>query len=198
LARYIHLNPVRARLVDSPQRWPWSSLASYLDLSQHPWLYTHDILAYFGKRPRHNLLSFLSQAPDVDANAIYRPESFPLLGDAQFVRRAAAPVPLRRKVTRSFPGRRLQLSTIAQACAEHAHLSVRLLETPHKGSAALYQLRQLITFAATHYFYYSSSQLARFFNISPSSVSRMNYAFRAKIREKPSIEKQLFQSLINK
>jgi REP element-mobilizing transposase RayT len=40
LVRYIHLNPVRAHLVDSPQQWRWSSLASYLHPGQHPWLYT--------------------------------------------------------------------------------------------------------------------------------------------------------------
>ena len=30
-ARYVALNPVRARLVQRPQDWPWSSLRAYLD-----------------------------------------------------------------------------------------------------------------------------------------------------------------------
>jgi REP element-mobilizing transposase RayT len=30
LVRYLHLNPVRARLVALPQDWPWSSMAAYL------------------------------------------------------------------------------------------------------------------------------------------------------------------------
>jgi hypothetical protein len=38
----------------------------------------------------------------------------------------------------------------------------------------------------------------RFFHIAPSSVSRMNFAFCEKIRKQPTIEKQLFQSLVNK
>jgi hypothetical protein len=140
LVRYIHLNPVRAHLVDSPQQWRWCSLASYLHPSQHPWLYTKDVLAHFGQRPRHHLLAFLSQAPAVDPAAIYRPESFPLLGDAEFVKLATAPVPLRRQVTRSFPGPRFQLPKIARVCADQSHLPVSLLETPHKGSAAFASL----------------------------------------------------------
>jgi REP element-mobilizing transposase RayT len=196
LVRYIHLNPVRAHLVESPQQWRWCSLASYLHPSQHPWLYTKDVLAHFGQRPRHHLLAFLSQAPAVDPAAIYRPESFPLLGDAEFVKLATAPVPLRRQVTRSFPGPRFQLPKIARVCADQSHLPVSLSETPHKGSAALHRLRQMITFAATHYFYYSTSRLAQFFHVAPSSISRMNYAFCVKIRQHPSLEKQLFQSLM--
>ena len=31
LIRYIHLNPVRARLVDDPKTYPWSSYFAYLD-----------------------------------------------------------------------------------------------------------------------------------------------------------------------
>jgi hypothetical protein len=29
ISRYIHLNPVRAGLVERPQRWPWSSYPGY-------------------------------------------------------------------------------------------------------------------------------------------------------------------------
>jgi len=198
LVRYIHLNPVRAHLVESPQQWRWCSLAAYLHPGQHSWLYTEDVLAYFGKSSRQNLLAFLSQAPGVDPAAIYHPESFPILGDAEFVKFAAAPVLLRRQVTRDFPGPRLQLPKIAKVCAEQFHLPISLLGTPHKGSAALHQLRQMIPFAAIHYFFYSASRLAQFFHVAPSSVSRMNYAFCAKIRQQPLLEKQLFQSLINR
>ena len=35
LIRYIHLNPMRAKLVEQPQDWKWSSLAAYLGLVQN-------------------------------------------------------------------------------------------------------------------------------------------------------------------
>jgi len=79
LVRYLHLNPVRAHRVESPQQWRWCSLASYLHPGQYAWLYTQDVLACFGKRPRHQLLDFLSLASGLDSAAIYPCESFPIL-----------------------------------------------------------------------------------------------------------------------
>jgi len=88
------------------------------------------------------------------------------------------------------------LDTIAKVCSEQSHLPMRLLEIPHKGSSELHHLRQMITYAATHYFFYKPSQLAEFFHVAPSSVSRMNSRFRANLLKQPAIEMQLFQSFI--
>lgn len=38
--RYIHLNPVRARLVHSPERYPWSTHGVYLGACRVPWVQT--------------------------------------------------------------------------------------------------------------------------------------------------------------
>nr|WP_269745873.1 transposase [Desulfuromonas soudanensis] len=49
LARYIHLNPVRAAMVQKPQDYPWSSYLFTIGQSQPPpWLERHFILGYFG------------------------------------------------------------------------------------------------------------------------------------------------------
>jgi len=52
LSRYIHLNPVRARLVKTPEEYQWSSCIYYTDKKEAPaWLYRDFILGYFGERP---------------------------------------------------------------------------------------------------------------------------------------------------
>ena len=38
LVRYIHLNPVRAKWVDRPEDYPWSSHQAYLNAEVIPWL----------------------------------------------------------------------------------------------------------------------------------------------------------------
>jgi REP element-mobilizing transposase RayT len=49
LSRYIHLNPVKARLVRQPEDYPWSSLRAYLPKARGPsWVHTATTLAYFG------------------------------------------------------------------------------------------------------------------------------------------------------
>ena len=49
LSRYMHLNPVRAKMVAKPEDYPWSSYRSYIGDSMTPaWLKTDFILGYIG------------------------------------------------------------------------------------------------------------------------------------------------------
>ena len=60
LIRYIHLNPVRAGLVDRAEDSDWSSMQSYLGLSPTPmWLDTKSVLSRFGDEPGVVSLRFL-------------------------------------------------------------------------------------------------------------------------------------------
>ena len=55
LSRYIHLNAVRAGMVDRPEEYPWSSYASYIGYSTVPeWLKTEYILSLFGNNIGEN------------------------------------------------------------------------------------------------------------------------------------------------
>lgn len=48
LARYIELNPVRARMRDLPDEWPWSSYRSTIGLADAPtWLQSDLVLGHF-------------------------------------------------------------------------------------------------------------------------------------------------------
>jgi len=50
LSRYIHLNPVRAGIVDKPERYPWSSYLYFIGNKKAPqWLVMDLILSYFGR-----------------------------------------------------------------------------------------------------------------------------------------------------
>lgn len=49
LSRYIHLNPVRAKMVEKPETYRWSSFRAYIGESKAPeWLKIGFILRYFG------------------------------------------------------------------------------------------------------------------------------------------------------
>jgi putative transposase len=50
LVRYIHLNPVRAGIVNEPQDYGWSGHRAYLGLETIPWLTTDWVLSQFSKR----------------------------------------------------------------------------------------------------------------------------------------------------
>jgi len=91
LVRYIHLNPVRAGLADSPEAWRWSSHRGYLGREALALLTTEDLLARFDanraaaiKRYRDFVAAGMGQAPpavfDGPAGAGGR-----VLGDEGFV-----------------------------------------------------------------------------------------------------------------
>lgn len=49
--RYIAMNPVRAGLADSPERWPWSSYRATIgDATAPPFLQAEEILRWFAPR----------------------------------------------------------------------------------------------------------------------------------------------------
>ena len=51
LSRYIHLNPVRAGIVDKPEAYNWSSYQYFIGRGKAPeWLVMDLILGYFGKK----------------------------------------------------------------------------------------------------------------------------------------------------
>ncbi|MDH4231657.1 MAG: transposase [Nitrospirota bacterium] len=50
LVRYIHLNPVRAKIVKSPGDYPWSGHRAYMGHEKLPWLTTEWVLSQFAQR----------------------------------------------------------------------------------------------------------------------------------------------------
>ena len=51
LSRYIHLNPIRAGMVRSPEEYRWSSYSYYTERCAPSWLKTEFILGYFDTAP---------------------------------------------------------------------------------------------------------------------------------------------------
>lgn len=50
LVRYVHLNPVRARMVPTPDEYPWTSHGAYCGRETLPWLTTDQTLAMFAEK----------------------------------------------------------------------------------------------------------------------------------------------------
>lgn len=63
LTRYIHLNPVEAAIVGSPQEYKWSSYRAYLNLEPAPdWLNRAKVYSYFQKNKPEAYERFVMQA----------------------------------------------------------------------------------------------------------------------------------------
>lgn len=57
--RYIHLNPVEAKMVVSPEKYRWSSYSAYITNTINPHVTTDKILAYFSDPVKENYRKFV-------------------------------------------------------------------------------------------------------------------------------------------
>ena len=75
LSRYIHLNPVRAKLVEHPADHPWSSYPVYIGKAKSPdWLETDWLLSQFGKNRKGAEKNYKDFVEKVDIKKLENPE----------------------------------------------------------------------------------------------------------------------------
>ncbi|MBT5856262.1 transposase [bacterium] len=88
LSRYIHLNPVKAKLVNHPKEYVWSSFKYYDGTTQAPrCLSKKRTLSYFKNRNEYS--SFVEMGIDEELDAFYSKKNISkILGSAQFKQKA--------------------------------------------------------------------------------------------------------------
>jgi REP element-mobilizing transposase RayT len=90
LSRYIHLNPVRARMVAKPDEYQWSSYRAYVGRVTVPrWLQVKWLLGCFGQNANESARRYRSFVEGVDVDSLRNPhadvvEGF-VLGNSEFV-----------------------------------------------------------------------------------------------------------------
>jgi len=91
LSRYIHLNPVRAKMVSSPAEYQWSSYRGLVGKQKAPkFLETDWLLSNFGRNKKEAKRNYKDFVEGIDIKAVENPnkqitEGF-ILGDADFVK----------------------------------------------------------------------------------------------------------------
>jgi REP element-mobilizing transposase RayT len=173
LVRYIHLNPVRAGIVSRPADYPWSSHSAYLGATCPDWLCTDPVLGRFG-RPievaRAAYLRFMNDPPactDPD-------EVSPIVRRGRPARtdRRDAPVPGTQGA-----GNERQTRSLKDIAAEVAHSRKLTLDElrSKRRRAGLVEARREITRRALLEGAANMSQVARFLNRAPSTLSGQLY-----------------------
>jgi REP element-mobilizing transposase RayT len=90
LSRYIHLNPVRAGLVNQPVDYPWSSYPIYAGKEATPeWVETEWLLSQFGSTRKTAIENYKEFVEKVDAGSLKNPAEDMvggfILGSPEFV-----------------------------------------------------------------------------------------------------------------
>lgn len=125
LVRYIHLNPIKARMVSQPSDYPWSSHRAYLGHEVIPWLVTDLALSMFSSdfvRARTLYQQFmLEPVDDDDIHEGSHPEDPRVIGSDRFINSIPF-VPYKPRSPQSLE------SLASDICAEHS-LSLNLVRS---------------------------------------------------------------------
>jgi REP element-mobilizing transposase RayT len=89
LIRYIHLNPVKAKLVEHPHEYYWSGHNAYIGKNHLPWLTTDWVLAFFSPEKEaaiKNYQNLLTSTDETYEDKFFTqyPVSEAVLGDDEF------------------------------------------------------------------------------------------------------------------
>lgn len=119
LARYIHLNPVRGGLVQSPEQWAWSSHRDYMDLNSKAPSGRKILMERFGSDESSALTAYrIYMAPGVKPRPPRPGEKLPLGVLASFIEREGGHKPgilKERSRRRDILGTRLKFIELAIA-----------------------------------------------------------------------------------
>ena len=90
VSRYIHLNPVKAKIVEFPQDYVWSSYATIIGENNKPDWLDYSLLEYFGSKKQSAIKRYRKFVEEVDVETLVNPDSQSVggcvLGDSDFVR----------------------------------------------------------------------------------------------------------------
>jgi len=198
LCRYIHLNPVKAKITRHARDYPWSSHRAYLLKETIPWLTTETVMTLFQDRSSGLGIDFDAYVENKDIELNY--EAFIIIGDDgkiilndQIVQSVNKALLENHTDTSSYP-----LETIINLVCAELNLDVRCLNQRH-GNRSFSEARSFIAFLAQKYTDHSHEMLGRRLGRDASTVSSSIYRIQKRIQFNPSLQSKLkrIESLLN-
>ena len=182
LSRYIHLNPVRAKMVLAPSDYKWSSYSAFIGKIKAPeFLEINWLLSNFGKSKKEVKRNFKDFVEGVDIETIENPnmqvtEGF-ILGDSDFVdwvkdtflsgRQGEKEIPQLKKLKP-----RVQLETVVNAvCEEYGCSKEQIIKKGRKKNKA----REVAIYIARNVSGMSCKNLGEYFGgVSGALITMMH------------------------
>ena len=164
LVRYLHLTPVRAKMVTRPGEWPWSGHGEYLGKDKRGLIDPGPVMEELRTAARYE--AFIRAGVTETYRAEWHPgEHAPFLGSERFVRK------LVKEKAAPLASRRESLGNLLEKGASGARLDPRSLKRKGR-TAKMVEARDRFICRAVFEEGYLASELASFLGCHPSNVSR--------------------------
>ena len=186
LLRYIHMNPVRANITDSPEKYRWSSHNAYLKKNSTTWLTTDFGLSRFNENnPVRDYNSYVLETESNEELEELRKnfKDSQVLGDDNFLN-------LVKKPNSNPAAPLLTLDRIVNAVCQEFNLEQELVICPGKSQRATLA-RAVISKIAVDTGKISINNLAKHFNRSPNTVSEILSNFLIKYNASSQLRQEV-------
>jgi REP element-mobilizing transposase RayT len=201
LTRYIHLNPLRAGVVeDLPAlgKYAWSGHSAIMGEVKREWQETETVLGYFGARRREAVSRYESfvgdgvkqgRRPELVGGGLLRSaggwfqvlslrrkgekmaSDERILGRGSFVERLMEEVEERERETLRFRGRIRDLGSLAQQVAKTGGITLEVLRSGGR-TRQVTKARRVFCRLAVQKMKYPAAQVARFLGVTTAAVVR--------------------------
>lgn len=190
LSRYIHLNPVRAGIVDRPENHPWSSYRSYIGQAEPPaWLRTELILGYFGNKPeevRHNYRKYVEEIFGCEYKSpLQKSVASCILGSQEFVKKTSEQHLGEHRSARNVPA----LKELTPRPTMDA-----IVQTITAKFAGEKLLRNISIYCCQHYSGAKLKEIGEHFGISDAAVSQTSRRLILKAEEDSGVRMLLLRA----
>ena len=180
LSKYIHLNPVEAKIVKKAEQFFWSSYRSYLSDSGPCWLNTEYTLSYFGNSiQKIKYKNFVEESSDSRFHDYEKKmNNIPILGTEEFTKLIAEKYLQDKHKINEIPMHKLlvtdtliDIEKIVQCVVEFYRINKQEINIIKKRRGN--EARKMAIYLANIIGQHSFTEISSYFsNISPSGASR--------------------------
>ena len=195
LSRYIHLNPVRAKVVQRPGDYPWTSYLAFMDKKAGSSLVdTEDTLLYFSRERRKAVKAyraFVEEEEGGEENPLERVEAGLLLGGKRFkakIMRLIDKVKIDEEISQAKRLRqKVSIEAVIEAC--ESYYGKRREELVRRGKGK--RERQVAIYLSKVMSGETSKEVGRYFGIKGPAVSELIKGIEGKLEKEIRLKKEI-------
>ena len=187
LIRYIHLNPVRAGLVEHPEKYMWSSHRAYLLQDEYTWLSCEKGLRNFGRtlnEAMNNYKAFILQGIGTENTLDFKSgHSDGILGDEEFLDEFFGTI-------KGFQKREIKFQELVERICIRFDLSEAALRAPGKHRLES-KIRAILALFVRETENLSIEELAVFLGRDSSGLSKLANRLEKKCSQIPTLANEI-------
>ncbi|MDX2346195.1 MAG: transposase [Legionella sp.] len=189
LSKYIHLNPITAKMVAALEQYEWSSYSAYIDKIKAPsWLIKDEV---YGQLTQHQAkaiaYSQFMKGCEINRDVLEfyaTPSQSPILGDQNFLSSLKLKQSSQEVSRKHQPVVRPSISTILKAVSQYAGVTPEALTKAKQGRHAFSLSRKMAIYIAKNYGDYQLQEIAEAFGLTHyGSASYAIHTFKQEINK---------------